>query len=352
MAAGGILWLDLGAGSLAPADRVGQAAHVDREEVDSRVDIFPDRDAPAFLAGLHLGGRHLDAVEEPAAGIFAEADRLHCRRHKAVEVRPVRRQPFAVGDRLEGFEHEVGKKPERCRKGFRATLGRIRLASISIRHQQPPATEVFHPIEQVPDPLSLHPRLSRGHVDVEHPRGLEGELKAPDIAGILAAKAAFDKRRVRRRHLRHPGERGLALSDLQQVGPLERVVGGRVWRDHRQHPGSQPPESRRIGPLSHRGYPQRRHHEHRPHEGSQRPARGCHRLVRGSKPRGATTRLRFIGGTRLGRFHEHHQPEGSGPETQPGELSAFSLPKPHARTIFPNLVDSLFCPQHTIVKVR
>ena len=285
MAAGGILWLDLGAGSLAPADRVGQAAHVDREEVDSRVDIFPDRDAPAFLAGLHLGGRHLDAVEEPAAGIFAEADRLHGRRHEAVEVRPVRRQPFAVGDRLEGFEHEVGEKPERCLEGFGATLGRIRLASISIRHQQPPATQVFHPVEQVPDALSLHSRLGRGHVDVEHPRSLEGELEAPDVAGILAAEAAFDERRVRRRHLRHPGERGLALSDLQQVGPLERVVGGRVWRNHRQHPGSQPPESRRIGPLSHRDCPQRRDHKHRPHQGIQRPVRRRQRPGRESEPR-------------------------------------------------------------------
>ena len=83
-----------GIGPRLPADCIGEAAGVDREKVDPRIDILPHRHAPPFLTGSEVSLRHPGAVVEVEAGIFALADRRHGARHDAIEIGAEGKRPF------------------------------------------------------------------------------------------------------------------------------------------------------------------------------------------------------------------------------------------------------------------
>ena len=231
-----------GIGPRLPADCIGEAAGVDREKVDPRIDILPHRHAPPFLARSEVALRHSGAVMEVEAGILALADRRHGARHDAIEIGAEGKRPFLFREPLDALKDKMREEAHRLLHRLAAESRRI-----PVGHHDPPGARVLDPVEEIPDALALHPEVAGRYIDIDLTRGLKSELQRPDVAGKVAIASLLDERCPDGRLLRFPGEIAEPRGDLGNVGAKEGVIAGAVGGDDGEHARGQSSVASRLG---------------------------------------------------------------------------------------------------------
>ena len=173
-----------------------------------------------------------------------------------------------MGEPLDAFEHEVRQEPHGGRECFPRERG-----GISGRRLRAAATRVFDAVEQVLHPLAAHREIASGQVDVDVPWRLVGKLEAPDVARIDAVFGPLHECAADRIALWRPRRVGEAPGDFEDVAALDRVVGGDVGGDDREHAGRQFPKA-----IGHHGteFRRGRQADHRDKTQSTKYAPPCH----------------------------------------------------------------------------
>ena len=213
---------------LPPPDSVAQAANKDGEEIDSRVDVFPDGHSPSLLAWGDVCRRHAGAVKKVDPWIFSPTNWPNGTWHQAIQICAVRRRTFCRRKAFDAFQNEVRQKANRL-------LELLRSDRAVLHHHCADATHVFDTVNEIPKSLPPHPQIGGRHIYINQSRHLERKFKAPNVAVQFAVFCSLNKRATDWILFGDPYAIRTAQRDLKDIAAFQSITGRCVRRDNRQH---------------------------------------------------------------------------------------------------------------------